>query len=284
MLVKSTTLIIASLSLLGTASLAQTHSVPRPAYCSFNEQTLTWHIGNELIERTIIFDKATGALRTQVLKSGSGMPTFTSVGSSEGEITVRNSANQRTKLTLDHDWTYAWQTVATPAHMGRALTIHLTGVKSNSGYEVEANYEILPNKKPFFIRSLTLINRNEKTVTIEECLYDRWSFSTNSVPEKKVKDRFQARPRSARYIDGPAGVGTLVDDGLSVGGTFAVEGGFGEILMENSSVVTRWKGRLDAKASNGRAFLPETVVFTFRGVSALGVDLIGRYRSGIAKK
>ncbi|MEP6756514.1 MAG: hypothetical protein ABJA67_13495, partial [Chthonomonadales bacterium] len=176
-----------------------------------------------------------------------------------------------------------WQTVATPANGGRSLTVHLSGVRSNTGYEVEANYEVIPGKKPYFIRSLTLINRTDKAVTVESCLYDRWAISSNSVPGKKIQGRFQAPPHMARFVAGPTGSGTLVDDALGAGATVSVEAS-GEVMVENSAVVSRWKGSLEATAQNGRAYIPETVVFAFRGVAPSGADLLTRYRAGKIKK
>ncbi|MEP6755193.1 MAG: hypothetical protein ABJA67_06820, partial [Chthonomonadales bacterium] len=105
---KTLTILIASFTVLGAAAFSQTRPAPRPAYCTFNEANLTWKIGNEAIERTIVFDKSAGTLRTHSLKTGTGEMTILPVGSSEGEISLQDGAGKAVKLTLDHDWTYGW--------------------------------------------------------------------------------------------------------------------------------------------------------------------------------
>src|SRR5205085_11472066 len=107
-----------------------------------NEKTLTWRIGNDAVERTIDYDYDTKGLKTTNVSVLYGRARLAAVSGSEGELVIAPpGAKDGTTLRLDHDWAYTWQSVATPGHGGRLLTVHMQGINANKGYEVEVMYE-----------------------------------------------------------------------------------------------------------------------------------------------
>jgi hypothetical protein len=108
-------------------------SDPRPfrgirAYASVDEKSLTWRIGNDVVERRVQFDRESGGLKTIGVKSAGAKVMVP--GTSEGEFQVVSADGKSRTVRLDKDWAYIWQMVGTPAHGGRKLTIHLWGVRS----------------------------------------------------------------------------------------------------------------------------------------------------------
>lgn len=242
----------------------------KTAYVYLNQKTLTWRIGNDVVERTVQFDQDTGALKTLDVKTMGGLPPVAVVSGSEGEFTVaETNAPAAKKLRLDKDWAYSWQSVTTPAHGGRLLTIHLQGVRSHEGYEVEAMYEVMPGNRPYLTKSLTLVNRMESPVTLREIVYDRWTLST----------------ATGQSVMAPAGgkpgkMYTLMLSGANPKakpGARGQEGGLelfvpdtgGEVAAANSALVVRYAGETTAAPQGGRAYGPKVVAFPFEGTSLL---------------
>jgi hypothetical protein len=239
------------------------------AYVYLNRKTLTWRIGNDAVERTVQFDQETGALKTLNVKTMGGLPSVAVVSSNEGEFTVAADASATpTKLGLDKDWAYSWQSVTTPGHGGRLLTIHLQGIRSHQGYEVEAMYEVMPGNRPYLAKSLTLVNRMESPVMLREIVYDRWTLST--APGQSVM-----LPAGAK----PGKMSTLLLSGTNPKakpGAKGQEGGLelfmpdrGEVAAANSALTARYTGEATAAPQGGRAQGPRVVAFPFEGTSLL---------------
>jgi hypothetical protein len=233
------------------------------------------------VERTVHFDLSAGALKTLEVKTGKIGTRLATVSPSEGEFTVLEGDGKAPPkvLRLDHDWAYMWQTISTPAHGGRLVTIHLQGIRSNDGYEVEALYEAFPGDRPYLSKSLTLINRMKAPVTLTDVLYDRWVFSTNPAPVKKLKKGEQAPPpRPVKYVAGKDGISEIIDGENQAAVVATVIGAGGEVDYQDATLVQRFRGSATVKPEGGRAYGPRTLTFVYKGQSAAGTDLMNAYR------
>jgi len=247
----------------------------KTAYCYLNRGTLTWRIGNDVVERTIHFDRDAGALRTVAVKTMGGAPPIDTVSAFEGDLTVMPArATTPTTLHLDHDWAYIWQSVATPAGGGRLLTIHLQGIRSNDGYEIEALYEVYPGNRPYLAKSLTLINRSPEPVTLREVLYDRWILAASQ--EKRAAKEMPTALPAAFKSDGPS-AGALEEPAQEIGLRAFVADSGGAVTYQNGAIVERWKGAVTAGRVGGRAYTPQAVVFAYRGPAGTGAALSKRF-------
>lgn len=164
---------VAVLAVSGGACYGQ-RTPPADNYCYYNERTTTWRLGNAAVERTIQFDREAGTLRTVSVRTKGKAPRIVPVSALEGEIAVTRPDGSASSLRLDGDWVFMFQIVSRPPHMGRRLTIHLQGKGRNAGYQLEAVYEVLPGRSPFFLRGLTLINRTGAPVKVGTVRFDRW--------------------------------------------------------------------------------------------------------------
>lgn len=252
------------------------------AHCYFNEGALTWRIGNDAIDRTVHFDRETGGLRTLEVNPGKLGVKLATVSPSEGEFTVLEGGGKAgpKTLRLDHDWAYMWQTVGTPAHGGRLVTIHLQGIRSNDGYEVEALYEAFPGDRPYLSKSLTLINRMKAPVTVTETLYDRWAFSTNphTVKKKLKKGEQPPSPMPVKYVAGKDGFSEIIDGDNQASVVATVLGTGGETDYENGALIQRFRGPATVKPDGGRFYGPRVLTFVYTGQSSVGIDLMNAFR------
>ncbi|MCC6728624.1 MAG: hypothetical protein IT208_04720 [Chthonomonadales bacterium] len=247
------------------------------AYCYFRPAELTWRIGNDVVERTVRFDRDTGVLFTQGVQVKGRLPRIEPVAGLEGQFLLAGDAPA---VRLDGGWTYMWQIVTTPAHGGRLLTIHLQGKGRNAGYEVEALYEVYPGNRPYLARSLTLINRSGAPRTVAEVDYGRWVLAKAPRGRRAAAAAApvapSAQPAAAPnvgVVQDPAGGGGLVAAVLGPGGTVAVSGG---------AVALRVKAAVDVSANGGRAYAPRAVVAPFLGAQGAGRALVGRLEAEIA--
>jgi hypothetical protein len=247
------------------------------AYCYFNEKTLTWRIGNDAVERTIDYDYDTKGLKTTSVRVMSGRARLAAVAGSEGEIMIAPAGSQAgTTLRLDKDWAYTWQSVATPAHGGRLLTVHMQGINTNNGYEVEVMYEVWPGNRPYLGKSVTFINRTSAPLDVREVVYDRWVVATP--PAGKPKKDAPA-PRPAEFSRASDGSGRLFDEASGTGVLAAVVSPQGSQTFQNGAIVQRFTGAVTAAPGNGRAYLPEAIIAPFTGTAAVADILYQRYSS-----
>lgn len=230
------------------------------AYCYFRKHELLWKIGNDVSERTIRFDRTTGALRTEGKSARVPAPAAVSVAGVEGEFTIfHESGGSRSVLRLDADWQYLWHTISHPGHGGRLLTVHLQGRGANQGFEAEASYEVYPGNRPFFVKWLTLINRTGGTVLLEGVSIDRWALEP---PKMKREKDAPVPPAPQVFAEDNAGA---VIDGASHSGLLVWMPDGGEIGSANGALAARQKRAVSLHGQGGRADTPKAVVAAFRG-------------------
>jgi len=248
------------------------------AHVYFKEKELTWKIGNDVIERDIQFDKDSGSLRTIAIKTMGGVPKINSVSTTEGEFSVIGSDGQkRGPYRLDKDWAYIWQSVATPPHAGRLLTIHLQGVRSNAGLEVEVLYEVYPGNRPYLAKSITLINRAEAPVSLTDLVYDRWILPKPDHVAKGVKTVAAGKPEDFS-ASGDFSLG-IEDKANRIGFRAFIPGKQGEIAYQDGTIVPKVVGPIQAEKRGGRAFTPFAVIFAYTGSQDRGNELYQKYDS-----
>jgi len=261
----------------------------KEAHVYFHEKELTWKIGNDVIERTIQFDKDLGGLRTTQIKTMDGVPKIDTTSTTEGEFSVIGAdGRKRGPYRLDHDWAYIWQSVGTPPSQGRLLTIHLQGVRSNSGIEVEVLYEIYPGNRPWLAKSLTLINRGDAPIALADVVYDRWVLPTPAHPAKVPKGAAKtasAPASNAKPEDftasGDFSIG-VEDAANRIGLRAFLTGKNGEIAYQNGVVIPRFTGPVEAPRWGGRAYSPFAVVFAYTGTADRGSMLYQKYDAATA--
>lgn len=252
----------------------------KEAHVYFREKELIWKIGNGVIERTIQFDKDLGGLHTTQIKTMDGVPKIDTVSTTEGEFSVVGADGQkRGPYRLDRDWAYIWQSVGTPVHEGRLLTIHLQGVRSNSGIEVEVLYEIYPGNRPYLAKSLTLINRGEAPIALADVVYDRWVLPT---PDRPLRQGLKTTTSvsNAKPEDFSAGgdFSLGVEDAANrIGMRAFLAGKNGEISYQHGAVTPRFTGPVEAARRGGRAYSPFAVVFAYFGGPDRGNLLYQKY-------
>lgn len=282
--------------MLAAASVATAQVKPgftgKSAYCYYNSDTHTWRLGNDVVERTIQFDPATNGLHTvRFLNKPAGAARVVPISMLEGEITMSNPEKPGSKdvLRLDSDWFYNWQTVSTPAHGGRLLTIHLFGQGRNKGYELEALYEIWPGNRPFVGRSVNIINHTDSPRVVERVLFDRWVLAPmeNAIPKSTTTGKVNpivltkpvavtAKPVEFRGLE--PGVHTLVEPGFAHGLLTAVWDGVPDVTFENGAVVLAVRSGATVGGRAGRFFSPKCVIAPYLGDSATGFALWKRFR------
>lgn len=251
----------------------------KKAYVYFREKELVWKIGNDVLERTIQFDKDNGGLRTTQVKTMGGLPKIDSTSTTEGEFSVIGAdGRKRGPYHLDRDWAYIWQSVGTPAHEGRVLTIHLQGVRSNSGLEVEVLYEVLPGNRPYLGKSITLINRGDAPVSIADVVYDRWVLPTPSRPSRSTKEAAKTAGAKPQDFSASGDFSMGVEDAANrIGLRAFMTGKDGEIAFTNGTVVPRFDGPVVAAPNGGRAYTPFAVIFAYSGTADRGNLLYQKY-------
>jgi len=267
-----------ALCLLAAARFAQAqkHGVPyaqsdeprfqgKYAHVYFDEKHLTWRIGNDTIERVIHFARDEGSLRTREVTTKDGLPHVTVVTPNEGEFTVDGVG----RVALDHDWAYSWQSVQEPAEGGRKLTIHLEGIRSHHGYEVEAMYQVQAGNRPYLAKSLTFINLTAGPLTVSRVVEDRWVLAAEPVKAKAAP----AAPIHSASAKSDFLLMARSDDGF---GAFMVTP-LADIGANDGAVAVRANGPVVAAPDGGRAYMPQSVVYPFKGSEALGLALRKQY-------
>jgi hypothetical protein len=251
----------------------------KKAYVYFRENELTWKIGNDVLERTIRFDRDAGGLRTTEIKTMGGLPKIDSTSTTEGEFSVIGAdAQKRGPYHLDHDWAYIWQSVGTPSHEGRVLTIHLQGVRSNSGLEVEVLYEVLPGNRPYLGKSITLINRGDAPVSLADVVFDRWILPAPSHPARAAKSGTKTTSSKPEDFSASGDFSMGVEDAANrIGLRAFMTGKNGEISFTNGTVVPRFTGPEVAPPNGGRAYTPFAVIFPYSGTAERGNMLYQKY-------
>lgn len=285
--------IMAATLFASTPALGQSHSgnaphgIPKPvepavakkdllfrgghAHCYFEEKTLTWKLGNDVIERHIHFESDPGALRTESVKTLGGGPEIAMVAPNEGDLTIDTGGTSKT-LRLDRDWAYTWQSVSTPDHGGRRLTIHLQGIRSNSGYEVEVIYELLPGNRPYLTKSFTLINRTGVPVALTGATYDRWILAGGSHGVRTASSGSTAAGANVQEITAPGG-------GMEV----FVEGPNGKVVSTGGALVPQFTGPVVAAKAGGRATTPRSVVFAYSGAPSKANLIRARFNDAMSR-
>jgi hypothetical protein len=277
-----TLLLAASLVTAQTPRAKPVRAEPAPfkgtkAYCYFNEKTLTWRIGNDAVERTIDYDYDSKGLKTTSVRVMKGSARLAAVAVSEGDITIAApGAQPGATLRLDKDWAYTWQSVATPAHGGRLLTVHMQGINTNQGYEVEVMYEVWPGDRPYLGKSITFINRTSAPLEVREVVYDRWVVAT---PSGRKPAKGAPAPKPAAFARGADGTATLFDEASHTGVLAAVIGPQGSLAFQNGAIVQRFAGAVVADPQRGRAYLPQAIIAPFTGTAAVADILYKRYSS-----
>jgi hypothetical protein len=238
------------------------------AYVYFHEKTLTWRIGNDSVERVIHFDRARGTLTTLKVEAKGGGPRLAAANTHEAEWTLETPAGAKlpSKVRLEGDWVYNIQSVATPAHGGRLLTIHLHGVRRYEGLAAEVMYEVLPGNRPYLAKWVTLINRSETPFTVKEVVYDRWMMPAQP----------GSRTAPATYTPGAGASGALTIPVKNVGFQAGVQHEKGEAVFVNGSVTLRLK-ETAAVAAGGRAFTPRSLLTVFANDPSRGAALVQRF-------
>lgn len=245
------------------------------AYCYLNKDTLTWRIGNDAVERKIQFDRDVGGLKTLHVKDKLH-GRLGIVPGNEGEVVVSGGEEGGGKtLNLSEDWVYQWQSVATPPHGGRLLTVHMWGKGVNKGYEVEVMYEVQPGNRPFLAKSVTLINRTSGSRTLEQVLYDRWLL---------VGGGGRAQERMPQFLRNPDGTATLVDAAGRGGLLSGVPGGTGETALRDGALVQSDRPKREAAKEGGRAYSAKAVIMSFSGPAENGRSLFRQYTGGLPAK
>ena len=243
----------------------------------FNKKALTWKIGNDVLERTIQFGDDQGALRTTEIKTMGGVPRIDSTSSTEGEFSIVGAdGKKRGPYRLDHDWAYIWQSVATPAHGGRLLTIHLQGIRSNDGIEIETLYEVYPGNRPYLAKSLTLINRGESPISLTDVVYDRWILPVPDRRAPKAIKTVATTKQSDFAATGDFSLG-VEDTANRIGLRAFITSKQGEIAYENGTIIPRFAGPVEAPRRGGRAYAPFAVVFAYAGIADRGNGLYQKY-------
>lgn len=245
------------------------------AYCYLNKDTLTWRIGNDAVERKIQFDRDLGGLKTLHVKDKLH-GRLGIVPGNEGEVVVSGGEEGGGKtLNLSQDWVYQWQSVTTPPHGGRMLTIHMWGKGANKGYQIEVIYEVQPGNKPFLAKSVTLINRTGSPQILAQVLYDRWLL---------VGSSGKAQERMPQFVKNPDGTATLVDAAGRGGLLSSVPGGTGETVLREGALVQIDRPRSKANGEGGRAYSAKAVIVLFSGPAENGRVLFRQYSEGLPPK
>jgi hypothetical protein len=94
--------------------------------------------------------------------------------------------------------------------------------------------------------------------------------------EKSMRGKGAQPPAAATFAGGKDN-GLLVDS-ASQQGAFALVTG-GSVSSENGALVLRSKETVTAGPDGGRAEMPTSLFFTFRGTSGVGSELVGRYHA-----
>ncbi len=240
----------------------------RRAYVYFNEKTLTWKIGNDAVERVLHFDRTRGALTTLRVEAKGGGPRLALANTNEAEWTLEAPSESRlpTKARLEGDWVFNIQSVATPAHGGRLLTIHLHGVRRHEGLAAEVIYEVLPGNRPYLAKRVTLINRSGTPFTVKEVIYDRWMLPAQP-------GRFAA-PATFTPVSGA--MGALAFPTKNAGFQAGVLDEKGEAVFVNGAVTLRLREPAVVEPG-GRAYAPLSLLTVFVNDPARGAALVQRF-------
>ncbi len=274
------------------AFIASTYSVRsyadlhnRTSYCTFNESNLTWKIGNELVSRTVHFDKQAGSLRTTEISNGPKRAILSDVAPSDAEISLVDTDSNSRTISLESDWEFAWQLVGRPAHGGRLLTIHLQGVRKNSGFEMETLYEVWGKELPYMAKTVILINRKEKPVLVTGSTLDRWVVQIIPLIGPILRNGPPPSRKPATFLGGKDGFGSLVQFQAGEGVTAAVSVPSGTVELENGAMVVRTPVSIEVKHDNGRATLPTSVIYAWTGPTPTGQLLLDKFKGlGIQDK
>jgi len=252
----------------------------RTAYCYFNEKALTWRIGNDVVERVVRFDRETGALQTLRAEDKKAGRRIAPAPVAEGEFVLAAEAGgaRAAPVRLDGDWVFLWQSVGTPAHGGRLLTIHLHGKGRHAGYEVEAQYEVYPGNRPYLAKWLTLINRTGAPRTVEEIVIDRWILVARP-PKRPAKGAPLPEPKPAEFTASGASA-TVVDPASQNAMVAGIAGEKGTVTYEQGVLTLRARPGVEIRGDGGRALSPTVFVAAYEGTAAIGAALYQRYRPG----
>lgn len=249
------------------------------AYCYFNAKTLTWRLGNDLVERVIHFDRDTGGLQTLRVQDKRAGRRIAPAPAPEGEFHFAADTQGRRPdpVRLDGDWAFNWQSVARTALGGRRLTIHLHGKGRYRGYEAEAQYDIYPGNRPYLVKSLTLVNRTGEPRTVEEIIGERWILVAQ--PTKRAAAGASGpEPPSVKFVR-LSETGAMLNDATGRTGLVTMlRGAPGEIAYENGVVVARVRPGVEIGGNGGRVSTPEIIVAAYEGAAETGAALYRRYR------
>jgi hypothetical protein len=240
----------------------------RLAYVYFHEKTLTWKIGNDAVERIIQFDRERGALTTLKVTAKRGGPRLAVANTHEAEWTLQTPSESRlpSKVRLEGDWVFNIQSVATPAHGGRLLTIHLHGVRRHEGLAAEVIYEVLPGNRPYLAKRVTLINRSGTPFTVQEVVYDRWMLPAQP-------GKFTA---PATFTPVSTAMGALAVPVKNVGFQAGVLHEKGEAVFVNGAVTLLLREPAVVEPG-GRAYAPRSLLTVFANDPARGAALVQRF-------
>lgn len=249
-------------------------------YCYFDEKAKTWRLGNDVVERTIHFDRETGSLKTTKVFQKVGGQRVAPVVDSEGEWSVAGTdpAAKPVTISLSGGWAYIWQSVSTPEHGGRLLTIHLHGIGPNQGYEAEALYEIFPGNRPYLTKTLTLINRTETPKTVQDLTYDRWQVLEPEANRGKAK----SKNLLSEPIQQPARLEKIADNSLAVltetnGLLSTVLDATAQNQYANGTLVQRVRLGQTVPGDGARVYAPRAVLAAFDGSVESGTTLYQRF-------
>ena len=257
-------LMIAALPVMAKPVKSPTVFSGTKAYCYFNEKTLTWRIGNDVQERTVHFERATGSLRTVTIKA---FHTSAAVSSDVEGVLLLNGDR---KVTLDSDWSYSWQSVATPENLGRKLTIHMQGVNTHKGMEVEVIYETLPGNRPYLNKQIAFINRTGAPMKVEEVTIENLTLQigTGNKALKPVTTAFSTiLPVGSGLTFSPynTGIGLLMQDKSGI------------VKSKGKQITSATKPAAELAGDGGRYLSPVSTSFLYTGGTADGGALINRY-------
>ncbi len=254
----------------------------KTAYCTYNEGTYTWKIGNDAVSRSVHFDKLTGSLRTIQIMNGPKRAIVSDISPSEAEISITDVNSKSRTISLESDWEFAWQTVGRPAHGGRLLTIHLQGVRKNSGFEIELQYEVWGKDSPYMAKTVSLINRKEKPVFVSGATLNRWVVQINPLIGPIIRNGPAPSQKPPSFLGGTDGTGSLVQLQMGEGVTAAVNMKTGSVAMENGAMVVKTPVSLEVKPDTGRAVLPVSVIYAWSGPTPTGQLLLDKF-TGMVK-
>jgi hypothetical protein len=241
------------------------------AYCYEDLAKKTWTLGNDVYQRTIQLDNVTGKLMTtDLLLKPKHHVHVEAAESIEGEIAFQKADGSPLSLRLDRDWAYGWRIIATPAHGGRRLTVHLQGTKHYEGWEVEATYEVLPGNRPWMKKSFVAINRTGQDLKASAVVYDR--ITCPVVAPLKTAGKDKPKPAQATKTAG-GDAATLIDPQEMLGLAAAVSPD-GDCVADRGALLVRAKMNADVPGNGGRVETPVAVTAPFMGNHATGVALV----------